>query len=182
MKDRAGQVYLAVGGLMAGAGGSTLLAGIFTSFPIWGLVIAGALTLVGLYLTLAGLLNWWLPGRKSSLAYVIENARELSGSIAIWIGDRRRAEPPFSFQHWDESNERSSRHSTETMIRWNELYGVPALAAYDQLIAHGADAGASSWGGRSLFEHPTNPLGIQEVGRTLGLMAAHLEMKTMTRV
>lgn len=181
MKDKAGQVYLALGAFLAGAGGSTFLAGLFTSFSPWGLGIAGFLTIVGLYMLLAVLLDWRLPGRKSSLVLIIENARELSASIATWIGDRRRTEPHFSNEQWDASVERSMRHSTETMIHWNERYGVKALTAYDQLVAHGADTETSRWGGRSVFEHPTNPLGIEEAGRTLGVMAAHLEKKTLIR-
>lgn len=183
MKDRVGQVYLAVGGLIAGSGAGTFLAGFFTSFPVWGLVIAGALTLVGLYMLLAGLLDWWLPGRKSSLAYVIQNAQALSGAVAVWVGERQRSESDFypRPETWDTDTQRMIRQSNDTMIRWNELYAVKALTAYDQLVAHGAEDTASRWGGRSLFEHPTNRLGIEEIGRTLGVMAAHLEMKAMTR-
>lgn len=180
MKDRIGQAYLAAGGVVAGAGVGTLLAGVFTSFPLWGLIISGALALVGLYMMSAVLFDWWLPGRSSSVAYVIENARDLSAEILTWLGDRRRAEPSDSFDiAWGERNERSQRHSTETKIRWSELFGVRALAAYDQLVAHGSGDGASS--GRSLFERPTNPLGMEEVGRSLGVMASHLEKKALSR-
>ena len=183
LKDRVGQVYLAVGGLMGGSAGSTFLAGIFTSFPLWGLVISGLLTVVGLYMLLAVLLDLWLPGRKSSLGYVIEKAQELSGAVAIWIGERRRSESDFYPRpdSWEADTQRMMRQSDDTMIRWNELYAVKALTAYDQLVAHGAEDTGSGRGGRSLFEHPTNRLGIEEIGRTLGVMAAHLEMKAMTR-
>lgn len=181
MKDRVGQVYLAIGSFLAGAGGSTFLAGIFTSFSPWGMVIAAFLTLIGLYLLFATLLDWRLPGRKSSLVLIVESARELSSSIATWVGDRRRTEPHFSFDQWDASTERSSRHSLETMIHWNERYSVKALAAYDQLLAHGAEVGIEAGQGRHLFEYPTNPLGIEKAGRTLGVMASHLEKRLLTR-
>lgn len=183
MKDRVGQVYLAVGGILGGAAGSTFLAGIFTSFPLWGLVVSGFLTVVGLYMLFAVLLDFWLPGRKSSLVYVIEKAQELSGSVAIWIGERRRTESDFYPRpdNWEVDNQRMMRQSDDTMIRWNELYAVKVLTSYDQLIAHGAEEAVPSRGGRFLFEYPTNRLGIEEIGRTLGVMAAHLEMKAMTR-
>lgn len=181
MKDKVGQIYLALGAFMSGIGGGALFSNIFSSSWTVEIFFAFFATLIGLYMMLGVFLEWPLPGRKSSLVLVIENARELSSSIAIWIGDRRRTEPYFSNDQWEASVERSTRHSTETMIHWNERYAVKSMTAYDQLVAHGAEPETSQGAGRGLFEHPTNLLGIEQAGRTLGIMAAHLEKKTLTR-
>jgi hypothetical protein len=171
-----------MGGLMAGVGGSTFLAGYITSIPAWGLVLSGGFTLVGLYMMLASLVDWWLPGRKSSLVHIIENARALSASIAMWVGERGRLtyDSLPRPETWDADTQRMIRQHGDTIIRYNEKFAVDALVVFDQLVAHGADPDTASWGGRHLFEHPTNQQGIEEVGRTLGIMAAQLEHKFLT--
>ena len=187
MKDRAGQIYSGIGGVLAGAGLSTLLAGAVTTFLGWTLfltLVACAVTFVGLYMLIGSLADWWLPGRRKTLALVIDDARELSASIFSWVGERKRMDSGF-YPHrqdtWEADTQRIMRQSDEGMIRWNELYAVRALTAYDRLVAHGAVNSEGSFGGRHTFEHPTNRLGIEQIARTLGVMAAELEMKKMTR-
>lgn len=186
MRDKAGQLYSAIGGVLAGAGSSTMLAGGPTGFAGWivgGGIVAGAVMVLGTYMLLASMAGWWLPWRKSSLAIVISTAQQLSGEIAIWAGERRGMESDFGPHPdtWDRDIARNNRQSQDTITRWNERFAVKALVAYDQLVAHGAEDATTLGRGRSLFEHPTNRLGIEEAGRALGVMAAHLEAKTMSR-
>jgi hypothetical protein len=182
LKDRVGEVYLSMGGLLAGAGLGTLFAALFAPPPVWGIILVGVITLIGFYLMLAVLLDWRLPGRRSSLQYVIEKARELSASIAMWAGERSRLtyDSLPRAETWDADTQRMIRQHGDTIIRYNEKFAVDALVAFDQLVAHGADPDTASWGGRHLFENPNNQQGIEEVGRTLGIMAAQLEYKFLT--
>lgn len=39
---------------------------------------------------LAALVDWWLPGRRSSLAVVIAEAKSLSSEIYGWMAERDR--------------------------------------------------------------------------------------------
>lgn len=180
-----------MGGILAGAGAGALLSGATTGFAGWIAAIGPATVAavaLGLYMMVASLVDWWLPGRKTTLAAVVAEAQQLSGEIAVWIGQQKTHQSEVSryanyggldsHQAWEERSHRSSAQHQESMNRWNERFAVRALAAYDQLLAHGAKDLSE---GRHLYEHPTNYLGIERIARDLGVMAAHLHVKKLSR-
>lgn len=107
--------------------------------------------------------------------------KEHSQAVYEFLGDRQRDDPGH-VPHWhglphdagekekheafQEHGEKLMRYSTETMTRYNQRFAARSLALFDRAAEFG-------WVGekeRFRFEHPTNPLGIEEIARTLGVI------------
>jgi hypothetical protein len=67
---------------------------------------------------------------------------------------------------WEQS-ERSIQHATDLMVRYNVECAAEALALHDEFHRLGVTDGKK----RDWFERPTNPLGLEEVARLLGVWA-----------
>jgi hypothetical protein len=153
--------------VLLGLGALGLLAGravAYVAFALSALVLA------------AWALDWFLHQRDARLR---ERCRRLSDEIMQFLSDRRRDDPG-SIPHWfglsatateeektrafNDSTAKSMRYSTETISRYNERYLARSLALFDDL----AERNLAPTANRMYFEHPTNPLGIEEVARTLG--------------
>jgi hypothetical protein len=191
MRDKAGQVYSAVGGILAGAGSGAVVSGATTAFAGWAAPIGigcGFATAAGIYMMLAAMVDWPLLGRRTTLAVVIADAKALSGEIYVWMAERDRDrnaqffEPigePGDREGFRRRGDRSMRQFAETMAGWNARFAVRALFSYKQLLAHGAED-ASQDGGRA-FVNAVNLFGVEDIARSLGVMAGTLEAKKMTR-
>jgi hypothetical protein len=134
-----------------------------------------------------------IPGSQPSVTHsesqpkLVPNAelsnrcRELASDIFEFIGDRKQSDPS-NVPHWigqaDASEEekrdafwqhngRGMEFTNETMSRYNRRFMGRSLGLLDRAVALGwiTDPGA-----RFRFEHPTNPLGIEEVARTLATL------------
>lgn len=175
---------------MSGWCGGTLASGVPTAFAGWNLIpgiLIGVAALAGLYALIGPFAGWWLPGRKSTLAAVIDEAKALSAQIASWLNSWEFSEPSVfrrpdvrdeAVRHemWVAENENRAHHTRKMHASWNQLFAVRALTSYDSLVAHGAKP--IKGGDRFSIEHPTNPLGMRRVSAVLGVMAAHLESRT----
>lgn len=60
--------------------------------------------------------------------------------------------------------ERMERHSAKLLADYTKRYSARALGVYDDAVRLGLIDGADRW----TLEHPTNPLGVEEVARVLG--------------
>ncbi|MEE6273541.1 hypothetical protein V2J56_09300 [Georgenia sp. MJ206] len=175
MSDRAGQVYVVLGSVVASTGGGALLYAASESSGralIAGLLLAA----IGTYAVLASALDWSLPWRRTAVIRLADEAEALSRQIFAYLGDRGRDDPFFSRQDPDASDDymwgRQIRYHDETMSRWNERFAGDALTMYDRLIASGATP-VTRYGAdvRFTFAHPTNALGVEECARHLAVMA-----------
>ena len=110
--------------------------------------------------------------------------RELSAQIYEMLADRGEDDPSrIPWWHgypegaseeeknriFQRSTDRTIRYTLTTMDRYRGRFEGQALALFDE-------AGLRGWaneGKRHYFEHPTNPLGVEEVARTLGAMGHH---------
>jgi hypothetical protein len=192
VRDRSGNLYAGVGGLLAGWGGGALLGGATVGFvgwvPTWGVASAAGPTVVGTYMLVGALAGWWLPGRTSNLAIVIQDAQDLSAEIAMWLSDWKASDP---LPRWSSSNDDEiARHhawvrgtdqdlqrARSQMAAWNQRFALRALLSFDRLVKHGAQAVEDI--DRFRFQHATNPLGMRDIGEALGVMAGELEKRKL---
>lgn len=186
MNDKSGQLYQTFAGLLGGASVGTLipLLGDLKSPDaqpaMWWVIVLIVLTALCAYVLAAVFCDWWLPGRRPRAAGFVEEAYRLSGEISAWVSERRQDEPTHDFDDWEKSTARGLSHSTATMSRWNQRFGPQALVVFDGLMAAGA-FGDDPPVDRTRVEHPTNILGIEDVARSLWIMAAQTQQKLFSR-
>ncbi len=73
-----------------------------------------------------------------------------------------------------EASRRLMEQNSNTMrSEWSSRFSVKALYYYDELMKH-LRGKQTNIPDRFLFENPTNPLGMEEVARTLGILSRRL--------
>ncbi|QSZ53256.1 hypothetical protein RI444_15530 [Paenarthrobacter sp. AT5] len=190
MRDKAGNVYSAVGGILAGAGAGAFLAGATTSYSGWALPwtlgVAVPVTALGLYMILAVSIGWWLPWRQSRLERIIDDARRLSAEIEDWHVHWRNAEywswhdkfltaeQPLRDELWRHETERTKNSMDRMADDWEARFTVRVLTSFDLMVEHGAKPLEHM--PRKCFEYHAGMQGMQEIGTTLGVMASKLEV------
>lgn len=92
---------------------------------------------------------------------VRSECQRVARSISEFVGDRRRDDP---LQTGVAEGRQVVRYHTETLARYGERFSFEALEAFDRAAHLGLVVPAR----RSVLEHPTNLLGIEEVGQILG--------------
>jgi hypothetical protein len=128
------------------------------------------IAVVALYCVFAPLLRWWpwrhltdaqlKEQRRLTDAELKEQMRKLSTEIYEFLAERGEDAPEIG-----SNPERGLRHAGTTVSRYEIRFGGPALGLLQQAVSRGW---AISDVQRHIFEHPTNPLGVKEVARTLG--------------
>lgn len=80
---------------------------------------------------------------------------------------------------WRRDTDRYSASSANFMAEYQTRFAVPAAFTFDRLTALGARADQMGplAATREMCEDPTNPLGVEAVARTLGVMSAQVEQK-----
>lgn len=164
--DRAGQVYLALGGVTASIGGG--IVGTRFDELVW-IVIGSVMFVLGTYALLASLANWPLPFRRPARIRLADAATSLASEIMVWCGDRQR-DNPITRPESRFDGDAHLRYSIDTVARWNERFALRALTLFDRMVREGVGDPAD----RFRIEHPTNPFGIEKVARILGVMADQL--------
>lgn len=71
---------------------------------------------------------------------------------------------------FNEHGSKSSAHTTQYMSRYLVEYSAKAMALFEEFKSRDMTEDSH----RHWFEHPTNPLGVEEVGRLLGIWAKQL--------
>lgn len=178
MLDRAGSIYGTIGGLVVGLAGGAWLAAIQETSrwatSLFGLIVYAVLVVIGLYLSIASLAGWKLPGRQSRVQILIDEVDTFVEQIHDWLEIRR--DDGHLHDHdvpWDARTRLSSQHSNATSSQWRTRFSVKALHFYDALVGS-LNGKKEDVPPRSIFEHPTNVLGMEEAARTLGVLSLRL--------
>lgn len=116
-----------------------------------------------------------------------KRAEAASRAILELVAECRRTDPTrdpwwYGQPNWDnmsdeeksrifnEHGSKSSAHTTEYMSRYLIEHSAEAMALFEEFKERDMTDESQGW----RFEHPTNPLGLEEVGRLLGTWARRL--------
>ncbi|MGO3763461.1 hypothetical protein [Glutamicibacter arilaitensis] len=174
-------MYGTVGGILVGLAGGAGIAVLQTNFE-WAnstlsVLLYTSLCLVGMYLVLASIMGWKLPGRQSRIQSLIDEVDIFVEQINDWLGIRRDDSHLHSFDiPWEARNRQSDQHSHVTHTQWRTRFSIKSLHYYDELIKI-LENDAAGIDDRSRFEHPTNVLGMESVARSLGIMSMRVRNK-----
>ena len=108
----------------------------------------------------------------SELQHVLADHRRTDPSRKTWFDrpDWSKLSDDEKNRAFNEQTQASVDHSLELMNRYAIEYSAEALYLCEEFIKRGL----AQPGDRSRFEHPTNPLGVEEVARKLGLWGKQL--------
>lgn len=169
-------LVLALAGLCAGAGwyeGSKDPAGDPTPWFAAAIVFVGVAVLLILLLFVlairrdeAGLTRKAWELSRELLDFVADRAQDDPGRVPHWFGLPQDASEAERHRAFEMSTQALIAYSTETMSRYMVRFQARALKLFDDLKeCNLVDSSQRHW-----FEHPTNPLGIQEVAKLLGVV------------
>jgi hypothetical protein len=156
--------------------------------------IAGiAAVLLGIFLVLAVLQGWWLPGgfKEASVtrarldldahrAALAVRAETLSRELYDFVAERKRDDAARGLRKWwgpgvsEEEKQRrfnegvddDYRFTAETMSRYGQRFAVRALTLFDDAD----EVGLAEMEDRRLFVNPVNPLGIEQIAQRVGVI------------
>lgn len=153
-----------------------------TDFPISWLTAATA----PIGLIMLGIIIWQLKRERTKLSQgnaltkvkddavlgLQRECRHLSQEILQFLSDRQRAEPdlPSSKRDWHKRTNESIRCHQETVSLYHQRFGARVIALYETLKEIGHSDSELDF----FYEHPTNALGIREVGQRLGALGERL--------
>ncbi|MEE9559077.1 MAG: hypothetical protein V3V94_06270 [Candidatus Brocadiales bacterium] len=98
-----------------------------------------------------------------------EQCSTLSNEILQFLNTRQQSKPnlPSPQDDWNEQINKTIRYEDETVTLFHQIFGPRVIVLYENLN----ELGFSDKKIDSLYEHPTNALGIRELGQRLGALA-----------
>ncbi len=92
--------------------------------------------------------------------------------IMKFLKERQNNEPQSDFNNWKESTNNLLKYSRETMNLYDENFGAKVSTIRQEYLTRKIKSKRLEM----FYEHPTNPLGIREVGYGLAELAGKLNV------